>query len=216
MVEPATSVTAHNSVSPSVPVGASVEVEHRAMMQIQTNHAAKWLGIGYNFALTQNGNIYECRGWGRVGAHAGTVEGNATSIGIVFLIDGRREAPTAAAMEAFDMLRKSGVEGVHLTRDHALKFHRDWKDTECPGDLVVAALRKGPAVRMLRRGMRGPDVHDLQARLVALGYMTIAEMATGPGIFGPATNRAVRSYQWAKGLAVDGIAGPKTMRALLP
>ena len=48
-----------------------------------------------------------------------------------------------------------------------------------------------------------------------LGYMTPAALATGPGMFGPATDRATRRFQQAVGLLVDGIIGPKTWKVLL-
>ena len=66
----------------------------------------------------------------------------------------------------------------------------------------------------LRRGDQGSAVSSLQDALVALGYMTAAEKATGPGIFGPRTESAVMAFQRAKGLTVDGIVGPKTGGAL--
>lgn len=57
----------------------------------------------------------------------------------------------------------------------------------------------------LRRGSRGPDVVTLQTRLGGL---------VADGIFGPATERAVRSYQSSHGLVADGIVGPKTWASL--
>ena len=66
----------------------------------------------------------------------------------------------------------------------------------------------------LERGSTGPQVEMLQRALVKLGYMTQAEMDTGPGIFGPRTERALREFQQAHGLEVDGIYGPKTREAL--
>jgi peptidoglycan hydrolase-like protein with peptidoglycan-binding domain len=53
-------------------------------------------------------------------------------------------------------------------------------------------------------------VRVLQQRLRALGQQP------GPvdGLYGPLTEAAVRRYQSVAGLAVDGIAGPQTMRAL--
>lgn len=59
---------------------------------------------------------------------------------------------------------------------------------------------------LLRRGSRGPEVRDLQRRLNELGY----EAGPVDGIFGPLTERAVRSFQRDSGLVVDGLVGPRT------
>ncbi len=63
---------------------------------------------------------------------------------------------------------------------------------------------------VLSRGSSGSDVVDLQNRLRQLG------LYSGPvdGRFGPATEAAVRAFQQSRGLAVDGIVGPATWRAL--
>ncbi|MDQ3896861.1 MAG: peptidoglycan-binding protein, partial [Actinomycetota bacterium] len=58
-------------------------------------------------------------------------------------------------------------------------------------------------------GSSGETVRDLQARLAALGFPVAVD-----GAFGPATADAVRSFQRARGLAADGIAGPETLAAL--
>lgn len=64
--------------------------------------------------------------------------------------------------------------------------------------------------RTLSRGSRGPEVVDLQRRLNMLGYVT------GPqdGIFGRKTYSAVRLFQKEHGLAVDGMAGTRTIQEL--
>src|SRR5690606_24828097 len=66
-----------------------------------------------------------------------------------------------------------------------------------------------PAATLLRRGSRGSAVRALQTALTAAGYALAAD-----GVFGPATERAVRAFQARHGLFVDGIAGPATMAAL--
>jgi immune inhibitor A len=62
----------------------------------------------------------------------------------------------------------------------------------------------------LRRGSKGADVLRLQKALLALGFNP------GPldSKFGPLTEKAVRAYQTARGLVVDGIVGPKTWAAI--
>ena len=57
-----------------------------------------------------------------------------------------------------------------------------------------------------------PTVKKLQTRLEELGYSV---GSTGiDGKFGPRTEQAVRRFQQANGLQVDGIVGPETRKAL--
>jgi hypothetical protein len=48
-------------------------------------------------------------------------------------------------------------------------------------------------------GHTGADVKALQDMLVSKGFMTSAEVATGPGIFGPKTQAALAKYQMQNG-----------------
>ncbi|HEY3444961.1 MAG TPA: LysM peptidoglycan-binding domain-containing protein [Myxococcales bacterium] len=66
----------------------------------------------------------------------------------------------------------------------------------------------------LRRGQTGSPVKQLQDSLVKLGYMTKAQVATGPGTFGPKTEAAVESFQSKHGLQASGVYGPSTREAL--
>jgi peptidoglycan hydrolase-like protein with peptidoglycan-binding domain len=62
----------------------------------------------------------------------------------------------------------------------------------------------------IKAGMRGELVRDLQGILLFLGYKP------GPvdGIFGVATDAAVRAFQRNSGLRVDGVVGQDTWSAL--
>jgi hypothetical protein len=62
----------------------------------------------------------------------------------------------------------------------------------------------------LRRGSSGSAVKTLQAQLKPLGF------DPGPidGIFGSGTDSAVRAFQRARGIGVDGIVGPQTWATL--
>jgi peptidoglycan hydrolase-like protein with peptidoglycan-binding domain len=116
---------------------------------------------------------------------------------------------------------------------HALdkRGHRDGFATACPGDKLYAWVKKGmpsdkptlPAVKPvkgsgsdspalsapLRQGDKGSLVLALQKRLQARGWRITAD-----GLFGGATESSVRKFQEEKGLAVDGVVGPKTWAAL--
>ena len=55
-------------------------------------------------------------------------------------------------------------------------------------------------------------VKNLQEILIKSGYLD----GTADGIFGAKTEAAVKAYQRAEGLTVDGIAGDATKRSLTP
>ena len=63
---------------------------------------------------------------------------------------------------------------------------------------------------ILARGLLGPDVRDLQARLKVLRFYRGAV----DGAFGPLTQGAVIRFQRSRGLAPDGIVGAKVWTAL--
>ncbi|HHW71541.1 MAG TPA: peptidoglycan-binding protein, partial [Clostridiales bacterium] len=66
------------------------------------------------------------------------------------------------------------------------------------------------AASLLRVGSRGSQVKELQNKLNELGY----NCGKADGIFGSRTQKAVKDFQRANGLSVDGIVGPKTLAAL--
>jgi N-acetylmuramoyl-L-alanine amidase len=64
----------------------------------------------------------------------------------------------------------------------------------------------------LQRGHRGEAVRDLHARLTALGYDVAID---DPSEFGDATEAALRAFQEARSLRVDGVVGSSTWAALV-
>ena len=62
---------------------------------------------------------------------------------------------------------------------------------------------------VLSRGSQGPRVQSLQHALNNQGACLAED-----GDFGPATESAVRDFQRQNGLTADGVAGPRTLRAL--
>ena len=66
---------------------------------------------------------------------------------------------------------------------------------------------------MLRKGAKGAEVKTVQRLLIAMGYNLGGYGADGD--FGGKTEAAVRSFQSAKKLEVDGIVGKDTWNALL-
>ncbi|MEA5521301.1 peptidoglycan-binding protein [Limnoraphis robusta] len=62
---------------------------------------------------------------------------------------------------------------------------------------------------ILRRGSQGQAVKNIQAQLNIFGAKLVID-----GIFGAATEAAVKEFQKRSGLTVDGIVGTKTLNAL--
>ncbi len=62
----------------------------------------------------------------------------------------------------------------------------------------------------LRRGYTGTPVTRMQQELKQQGYYT----GNVDGVYGEGTENAVRAYQRANGLNVDGVAGPATLRSI--
>jgi murein DD-endopeptidase MepM/ murein hydrolase activator NlpD len=111
------------------------------------------------------------------------------------LVDGIRGPLTRRGIVAFQRrrgLRADGIAGPRTRR--AL----GWRG------------RPGLGSRVMRSGNRGWDVAALQFLLQRAG--------DGPGradgVYGPLTRAAVRRAQASAGIAVDGLAGPQTIRSL--
>ncbi|HIU94271.1 MAG TPA: spore cortex-lytic enzyme [Candidatus Aphodomorpha intestinavium] len=76
--------------------------------------------------------------------------------------------------------------------------------------VLLCALAPATRADSLRRGSEGDQVITLQKKLKNWGYYT----GSVDGIFGSETEEAVRYFQRKNGLAVDGVVGPDTARAL--
>lgn len=78
--------------------------------------------------------------------------------------------------------------------------------------IVAAPPKANPNTSVLNLGNLGPgstgaNVQALQQWLVQNGYMTQAQMNTGPGIYGPQTKAAVASWQSSAGIDTQGNPG---------
>jgi peptidoglycan hydrolase-like protein with peptidoglycan-binding domain len=126
-------------------------------------------------------------------------------------------AAAQAALRALNLYRGT-VDGIRgpLTRQAVRSFQRrrGLLVDGIVGPQTRRALgRRGrPRIgsRVMRIGIRGWDVAALQFLLARRGYSP----GGIDGDFGPMTDSAVRRFQAASNLTVDGLAGPYTIRAL--
>lgn len=72
-------------------------------------------------------------------------------------------------------------------------------------------------VSVLKKGAKGDQVKSMQILLMGYGFKMENNGKTygADGSFGAATENAVKAFQKAKGLSVDGSCGPKTWNKLL-
>ena len=101
------------------------------------------------------------------------------------------------AVRAFQQRRGLIVDGVLGPHTHIALDGAHWK----LGDRMLSHI---PG-----HMLQGDDVAELQERLLSLGFTSDRV----DGIFGTNTEQAVRRFQGAVGLAVDGSVGPETLRA---
>jgi N-acetylmuramoyl-L-alanine amidase len=73
-------------------------------------------------------------------------------------------------------------------------------------------------MQAIRRGDDGAVVSEIRDKLARLGLLPPSAVHDAgvhdPGRYDEATERAVRAFQQARGLRVDGVVGPETYRAL--
>jgi len=86
---------------------------------------------------------------------------------------------------------------------------------KCGACLAAAVIAMSPvdasAATLLKFGSRGNEVEQIQSELKNLGYFTYSKVT---GYYGSITKEAVKRFQRANGLYVDGIVGRQTYAAL--
>lgn len=103
---------------------------------------------------------------------------------------------------------KGTINGVVTSK---LSHWDEWgelKDVDYSG--VTGDEGGKPAVIVLKNGSKGAAVTELQTTLNKLGF----DCGKVDGIFGSKTEAAVRAFQTANGLTVDGKVGEATQKAL--
>ncbi len=128
-----------------------------------------------------------------------------TSLGYKLNADGVFGPKTDAAVKRFQRDKNLTADGIVGAKTRAAIAAAKGANSEPTLPVPTATLRKGS---------KGEQVKQLQNALVKLGFMSQAQMNTGPGIFGSRTDSALKNFQRSKGLVADGIYGAKSRAAL--
>lgn len=205
-----TSITIHNTGNPD-----STALNER-----------NWLGSIYNdraasfHIVVDSVQAIECIPLDEVAYHSGDYYGNTSSIGVEICESGDYKANEHNAISLVAKMLVERGWGVDK-----LKRHYDWNGKNCPhiiipywDDFKYRIYKKiielgGESVKpVLKLGSKGETVKELQRKLETLGYDVGTYGADGD--FGAATDKAVKAFQKAHGLIMDGIVGAGTWAKL--
>lgn len=230
-------IVVHHMAS-SNSTGTTRSAAHQIARRVQNWHFDNgWIDSGQQFSISRGGYILEGRhrtleglnggSTFPVGTHVGNH--NSTSLGIETEGNFNNAQPTGAQWNSLVNLIAYLCQTYGLGVG-AINGHRHWNQTACPGDAFwprIGELRNAVSAKLggggddpittqpwptVRRGASNSfRVTVLQYVMRHRGYSLDVD-----GSFGPATEEAVRSFQKAKGLSVDGVVGPNTWRAACP
>lgn len=127
---------------------------------------------------------------GSKGAHVKTAQSRLKAHGFSIGADGQFGPGTEAVVKRFQSLSGLKVDGII-------------------GPATWTKLNATPAFPTIRRGASGRAVVSAQNRLNSHTFKVGID-----GKFGPGTESVVKNFQSKYGLAVDGIVGPATWKAL--
>ena len=77
-------------------------------------------------------------------------------------------------------------------------------------NILIICLSQAALAATYQRGSSGSTVKQIQTKLKNWGYYS----GSIDGVYGSATEAAVRAFQKKNGLTVDGKAGPQTLKAM--
>ncbi|MDQ3803975.1 MAG: penicillin-insensitive murein endopeptidase [Acidobacteriota bacterium] len=112
--------------------------------------------------------------------------------------------------------KASGANNFGPLTEGALKrFQRDnqLQETGVYDEATQAAVRQ--LNEGVKRGSKGDVVAGLQLRLVNLSYLTLADIGSARGTFGPRTEAALKTFQMQHGIQPTGVLNDETYRSLL-
>lgn len=182
-----------------------------------------WKDIGYSFAVCAHGIVMEGRGWRH--EQAAQPGGNITWTSVTFL-SGEGEKPTDVQIKAYRELR-SWLRTKGMAAGE--RPHRAFVSTTCPGTVLAKMVKDGSLrgasgsdktdnwqeammqkLPTLQKGATGEHVQSVQALLGARSHPVKMD-----GVFGDATETAVKALQkWGK-VKADGVVGANTWPVLL-
>ena len=123
-------------------------------------------------------------------------------------VNGSYGTATVAAVKAFQ--KKNSIKQDGIATPEVQKLIFEGRPYNARGKKTTVNTLPNHAVAELTSGKKGDQVTELQNNLKLLGFYTV----TPTGVYDNATVSAVKKFQTAHSLTVDGIAGKKTLQLL--
>lgn len=193
----------------------------------------RWSDIAYNGLACPHGYVYEGRGPQKRSAANGTNAANNQSA-VICYVGGQGDPFTPEGQQAM-------ADGAAWLGDPMQKGHRDWYNTQCPGDEIYNWIKGGvpgpsptppaptvgapswPYYSDDYLGQPSPDSHchsgfygDPDNSVVRTWQTQMSNRGWSIGLdgkYGPQSQDVCRKFQAEKGLAADGLVGPQTWNA---
>ncbi len=156
---------------------------------------------GFNKVFSDYGEGFKRRDVRYIGASAGVLMIIAVVITLLITIPG----PSARASQ-------NGIEATNLTAASHTPNPDTLSITPPPTPVPTPTPIPSPTPMGINRGYEGPEVQDIQHRLMELGYMDYDEPTS---LYGPMTKNAVELFQRQSFMQIDGIVGQATYDALM-
>ncbi len=173
----------------------------------------KCTGVSTNFSTIQVGEVVHMTG------HIGVYIGNGLAVECT-----HKWADGVQITAVHNIGKKAGYNGRKWTKHGKLPYVT-YETTPAAKPATKPATGATNNTKevcnvdlpVLKKGSKGETVKAMQQLLLANGYKmeNKGKVYGTDGSFGAATENALRDYQHAKGLEVDGKCGPKTWSSLL-
>ena len=160
---PWTRITVHHSAMRAAGFGgAAGQPSASAIRRIQDSHMSSegWGDIGYHFLVDPAGRLYQGRSLEWQGAHAGGAN-NVGNIGICLLGDFESERPDPRALATLSNLLGTLRERHRIPRT-AIKGHRDYKATACPGAHLAPWVERYALHKIAQANIKAPTARPIQ------------------------------------------------------
>ncbi|MGW5877793.1 peptidoglycan recognition protein family protein [Nocardiopsis terrae] len=185
--------------------------------RVRRDHMAGngWADLGYSWGACRHGEVFTGRGLHRYQAAQGTTRGNSEWYSVTLMLGGD-EQPTEGHIQAVRDLRAylmaRGVGG-------AIRGHRDFVSTSCPGDVLYDLVldgvfgAKGNGNPSSGGGSGMTSVRPIRSQQTAVNSLGHNPKLDVDGLWGPKTEAGVKWLQGKVGVTADGLWGSATEAA---